>query len=307
MTTNARPLAGIRVLSLAEQYPGPYTTLLLADLGADVVLVERPSGGDPARQFPEFFAALNRNKRSLAVDLKRADGKAVLERLLLSADVVLEGFRPGTMERLGLGHRAIRARNPRLVYASVSGFGQDGPYPGGAPPPLSPPHRRGPGRLPRRSGLRRVPVRGRRRARAGHRPRRPLLGRLLRGGRLGARGRGCPCRARRAARRARVRRKRGTRPPHSGRMVPAPRGRRRPVRTRPAARPGRRGPARPRARACDRSPGRRRQAGGPLCPTAAAHRRAGSQADAPRTRPWRAQRRAPPGRRLSQRRDTTAA
>jgi crotonobetainyl-CoA:carnitine CoA-transferase CaiB-like acyl-CoA transferase len=123
-----RPLAGIRVLSLAEQYPGPYATLLLADLGADVVLVERPDGGDPARQFPEFFAALNRNKRSLAVDLKHPDGKALIERLVLDADVVLEGFRPGTMERLGLGHRTIRALNPRLVYASVSGFGQEGPY-----------------------------------------------------------------------------------------------------------------------------------------------------------------------------------
>ena len=122
------PLAGLRVLSLAEQYPGPYATLLLADLGADVVLVERPNGGDPARQFPGFFAALNRNKRSLALDLKDARGKAVLWRLLASADVLLEGFRPGTMERLGFGQRAVRARNPRLVYASVSGFGQDGPY-----------------------------------------------------------------------------------------------------------------------------------------------------------------------------------
>ena len=122
------PLAGLRVLSLAEQYPGPYATLLLADLGADVVLVERPNGGDPARQFPGFFAALNRNKRSLALDLKDARGKAVLWRLLSSADVLLEGFRPGTMERLGFAQRAVRERNPRLVYASVSGFGQDGPY-----------------------------------------------------------------------------------------------------------------------------------------------------------------------------------
>jgi crotonobetainyl-CoA:carnitine CoA-transferase CaiB-like acyl-CoA transferase len=122
------PLAGIRVLSLAEQYPGPYATLLLADLGADVVLVERPGGGDPARQFPAFFAALNRNKRSLAVDIKDARGKAVLWRLLSTADVLLEGFRPGTMERLGFGQEAVRQRNPGLVYGSVSGFGQNGPY-----------------------------------------------------------------------------------------------------------------------------------------------------------------------------------
>lgn len=122
------PLAGLRVISLAEQYPGPYATLLLADLGAQVILVERPAGGDPARQFPLFHAALNRNKRSVALDLKREDDRAALRGLLSDADVMLEGFRPGTMARLGFGYDTVSNWNPRLVYVSISGFGQHGPY-----------------------------------------------------------------------------------------------------------------------------------------------------------------------------------
>jgi crotonobetainyl-CoA:carnitine CoA-transferase CaiB-like acyl-CoA transferase len=122
------PLAGLTVLSLAEQYPGPYCTLLLADLGADVILVERPNGGDPARAFPDFFAAISRNKRSICLDLKNAADRAALLDLAASADVLLEGYRPGTMARLGLGFETFEARNPRLVYVSISGFGQDGPY-----------------------------------------------------------------------------------------------------------------------------------------------------------------------------------
>jgi crotonobetainyl-CoA:carnitine CoA-transferase CaiB-like acyl-CoA transferase len=123
-----RPLDGLRILSLAEQYPGPYATLLLADLGADVVLVERPNGGDPARAVSAgFFEGLNRNKRSLAVDLKRAEGREILVRLARDADVLLEGFRPGAMDRLGLGYDALRELNQGLVYVSISGFGQDGP------------------------------------------------------------------------------------------------------------------------------------------------------------------------------------
>jgi Predicted acyl-CoA transferases/carnitine dehydratase len=96
------PLAGIRVISLAEQYPGPYATLLLGDLGAEVILVERPGVGDPARQFPAFHAALNRGKQSVALDLKSDDGKQHLRELIASADVLMEGYRPGTMSRLGL-------------------------------------------------------------------------------------------------------------------------------------------------------------------------------------------------------------
>ena len=122
------PLSGIVVLSLAEQYPGPYATLLMADLGADVILVERPSGGDPARQFPGFYEALNRNKRSVVVDLKSEQGRADLLRLVEAADVLLEGYRPGTMDRLGIGINRLHEVNPRLVIASISGFGQDGPY-----------------------------------------------------------------------------------------------------------------------------------------------------------------------------------
>lgn len=122
------PLDGIRVVSLAEQYPGPYATLLMADLGAEVILVERPSGGDPARQFPDFHAALARNKKSVALDLKTEEGRAALRALTRSADVLLEGFRPGTMARLGFGYDAMAALNPRLVYVSISGFGQTGPY-----------------------------------------------------------------------------------------------------------------------------------------------------------------------------------
>lgn len=113
---------------MAEQYPGPYATLLLSDLGANILMVERPSGGDPARQFPAFFEALNRGKRSLALDLKRPEGKNVFVRLADRADVLFEGFRPGTMARLGLDYARLVERNPRLVYVSISGFGQDGPY-----------------------------------------------------------------------------------------------------------------------------------------------------------------------------------
>jgi crotonobetainyl-CoA:carnitine CoA-transferase CaiB-like acyl-CoA transferase len=128
MSSRNGPLSGFTVLSLAEQYPGPYATLLMADMGADVVVVERPAGGDPARQFPAFHESLNRNKRSVAIDLKSPDGREALLRLARTADVLLEGYRPGTMDRLRLGPAVLHEANPRLVIASVSGFGQDGPY-----------------------------------------------------------------------------------------------------------------------------------------------------------------------------------
>lgn len=123
-------LDGLTVISLAQQYPGPYCTMLLADLGADVVLVERPNGGDPARGIggmSPFFASLNRNKRSVALDLSAEEGKQVLWDLLEKADVLVEGFRPGVMERLGFGAASVRARFRSLVYVSISGYGQDGP------------------------------------------------------------------------------------------------------------------------------------------------------------------------------------
>lgn len=122
------PLAGVRLLSLAEQYPGPFATALLADLGANVVQLERPSGGDPTRAFPGFHEALARGKRSVALDLKAPAGRSAFLAMVAGADAVLEGFRPGVMARLGLGYEDLRRVNGQLVYVSVSGFGQDGPY-----------------------------------------------------------------------------------------------------------------------------------------------------------------------------------
>jgi crotonobetainyl-CoA:carnitine CoA-transferase CaiB-like acyl-CoA transferase len=125
------PLEGIRVVSMAEQYPGPYCTLLLADMGADVITVERPGVGDPSRGpggMSDFFAALNRNKRSVTANLRSEGGRQVVHRLIEAADVFVEGFRPGVCDRLGVGYQALRELNPRLVYASLSGFGQSGPY-----------------------------------------------------------------------------------------------------------------------------------------------------------------------------------
>jgi crotonobetainyl-CoA:carnitine CoA-transferase CaiB-like acyl-CoA transferase len=121
------PLKGVRVLSMAEQYPGPFASLVLADLGADVVLVERPNGGDPSRRFTGHFEALNRNKRSITLDLKNAADKTVFHSLLATADVLMEGFRPGVMARLGLGADRLREKNPALIYTSISSFGHSGP------------------------------------------------------------------------------------------------------------------------------------------------------------------------------------
>lgn len=126
--TTLLPLAGVRVISLAQQYPGPFATMVLADLGADVVLVERPGTGDPARAFPGFFGALARGKRSVALDLKCDAGRAAMRRLIAGAGVLLEGFRPGTMTRLGLGPEVLLHDQPGLVYVSISGFGQTGPH-----------------------------------------------------------------------------------------------------------------------------------------------------------------------------------
>ncbi len=129
------PLAGLRVLDLSRLLPGPYATLVLADLGAEVVKLEDPCGGDYLRHLAPLgeaasgaFLALNRNKRSLALDLKASGGAAVLRRLVRSFDVLVESFRPGVLDRLGAGQAALRAENPRLVVCAVSGYGQDGPY-----------------------------------------------------------------------------------------------------------------------------------------------------------------------------------
>jgi crotonobetainyl-CoA:carnitine CoA-transferase CaiB-like acyl-CoA transferase len=121
------PLDGIRVLELAWAAPGPYCGLLLAQLGADVVKVE-PPGGDPMRVQPAYFAAWNAGKRSIALDLKQPADQEVFGSLVDGADALIEGFRPGVAARLGAAYSTLARRNPRLVYVSVSGFGQDGPY-----------------------------------------------------------------------------------------------------------------------------------------------------------------------------------
>ncbi|HEV8662973.1 MAG TPA: CoA transferase [Candidatus Methylomirabilis sp.] len=132
----ARPLEGMVVLDATQIMAGPFCTLLLADMGADVIKVERPDGGDDTRRMgPPFiagesaaFLAMNRNKRSLALDLKREEGKDLFRRLARRADVLVENFRPGTMEKLGLGYEALHEIHPGIIYCSVSGFGRTGPY-----------------------------------------------------------------------------------------------------------------------------------------------------------------------------------
>ncbi len=126
-------LEGIRVLDLSRVIAGPYCAMLLADLGADVIKVERPGAGDDMRHIggkngiSPAFAAVNRNKRGVAIDLKKPEGRDLAMILAARADVVIENFLPGTAAELGLGYEAICAINPAVVYASVSGFGQDGP------------------------------------------------------------------------------------------------------------------------------------------------------------------------------------
>jgi crotonobetainyl-CoA:carnitine CoA-transferase CaiB-like acyl-CoA transferase len=128
-------LAGLTVLDLTRLLPGAYCTPMLADLGADVIKVEEPGRGDYNREFPPInvkesgsFLLLNRNKRSVTVNLKTDNGKAILRRLAARADILVEGFRPGVMDRLGVGYEALTKENPRLIYCAISGYGQDGPY-----------------------------------------------------------------------------------------------------------------------------------------------------------------------------------
>lgn len=127
-------LEGVRVLDLSRVIAGPYCAMLLADLGADVVKLERPGRGDDLRDLggrdgmSAVFAAVNRNKRGIAVNLQHAEGAKLAFELARRADVIVENFLPGVADRLGLGYGAIRAANPTVVYASVTGFGQTGPY-----------------------------------------------------------------------------------------------------------------------------------------------------------------------------------
>lgn len=142
-STSNGPLSGLRVLEFGQIAAGPYVGMLLADLGADVVKVERPDGGDGMRDWPPLmapegrehagrfsgnFASLNRNKRSITVDLKAPAEVAHLQELCRAADVIIENFRPGVLKRLGLGYEAVAKVNPRIIYCSISGYGQVGPY-----------------------------------------------------------------------------------------------------------------------------------------------------------------------------------
>jgi len=130
------PLSGLKVIELAHIMAGPMCGQLLADMGADVIKVEKVPGGDDTRRMvpPEVegesaaFMILNRNKRGTAINLKSEAGKAVLQKLLSSADVVIENYRVGTMERLGLGYETLRQHNPGLIYCQITGFGRTGPY-----------------------------------------------------------------------------------------------------------------------------------------------------------------------------------
>ena len=129
------PLDGLLVVDLTRVLSGPYCTMLLADMGARVIKIEQPGRGDDTRgwgppfagQESAYFLSINRNKESLTLDLKQADGRRILEQLLARADVVVENFRPGTMDRLGFGYQTVSARWPRIVYCAISGFGQTGP------------------------------------------------------------------------------------------------------------------------------------------------------------------------------------
>lgn len=129
LATTTTCLSGQVVLDLGQLHPGPHAAMLLAQLGATVIKVERPGTGDTARGLgPETFAKYNRGKRSIALDLKQAADKALLLRLVRRSHALIEGFRPGVMARLGLAYEDLRAANPALVMCSLSGFGQQGPY-----------------------------------------------------------------------------------------------------------------------------------------------------------------------------------
>ena len=138
--SNTGPLAGIRVVDLTRVMSGPYSTMMLADMGAEVIKVEAPGKGDDTRAWgppwvdgpggareSAYYLSVNRNKRSIVLDLKSEHGKEVLWRLIDRGDVLVENFSPGTATRLGFGPEAVRARNPKMIYCSVSGFGQTGP------------------------------------------------------------------------------------------------------------------------------------------------------------------------------------
>src|SRR4029079_12526743 len=126
-------LSGITILEFANYVSGPYAGMMLADLGAEVIKIEGPDGGDPFRgwgaaDYSATFGSVNRNKKSVVLDLKSVGGLAAARALAGTADILIENYRAGAMDRLGLGYDALRERNPRLIYASITGFGPSGPY-----------------------------------------------------------------------------------------------------------------------------------------------------------------------------------
>lgn len=128
-------LKELKMLDLSRLLPGPYCSLLLADLGMEVLKVEDPEQGDPTRMVgpvrrkdSAIFLALNRNKKSIKLNLKIKEGREIFYKLIQSYDIILESFRPGVMDRLGIGYQKLKERNPRVILCSVSGYGQDGPY-----------------------------------------------------------------------------------------------------------------------------------------------------------------------------------
>lgn len=134
-TNNTGPLAGLMVLDFTRLLPGPLCTMYMADMGAEVIKIESPTSPDYIRFFPPslgessaYFHSLNRNKKSLAIDYRSEEGKTVINKLAASADVLVEQFRPGVMEAIGLGYEQMKDINPKLVYVSITGYGQTGPY-----------------------------------------------------------------------------------------------------------------------------------------------------------------------------------
>ncbi|MEM3953047.1 MAG: CoA transferase, partial [Nitrososphaerota archaeon] len=129
------PLEGIRVLDFTRIMAGPFTTMLLGDLGADVIKVEPPGGDDTRSWGPPwigvdsaYFMSANRNKRSIVIDLKKPESRTIIEKLVKFSDVVVENFRPGVVKELGIDYEELSKLNPSIIYCSISGFGQTGPY-----------------------------------------------------------------------------------------------------------------------------------------------------------------------------------
>jgi formyl-CoA transferase len=136
MQSNPKPLSDITVLDLSRVLAGPYCTMMLGDLGAEVIKVERPGSGDETRQWgpPDaggesaYYLCVNRNKRSLTVNLKAPEGQKMTRRLADQSDVLIENYRVGTIQKMGLGYEDLKKKNPGLIYCSITGFGQNGPY-----------------------------------------------------------------------------------------------------------------------------------------------------------------------------------